>query len=234
MITLFHLEQGRLVQTKVEGALEAFPAELVWVDLLNPSSDEERMMERVFGIEVPTRDEMQEIETSSRLYVEDEALFMTMAVLNKPTTDEPETASVTFILHKNRLMTVRYIEPLSFGLFMQRIKRQPFLVPSGDQVLLGLLEQIAGSLADILEGSTADLEGLSRTIFSTSRSTSVAKTMGRWPSLAAASLISATTACALSAVSMNGRRTWRGLIENCARMELPKVSAVMPVPSDTK
>ena len=33
---------------------------------------------------------------------------------------------------------------------------------------------------------------------------------------------------------MKGRRTWRGLTANCARIELPKVSAVMPVPSETK
>src|SRR5690606_25140289 len=33
---------------------------------------------------------------------------------------------------------------------------------------------------------------------------------------------------------MKGRRTCRGLTANCARMELPRVSAVMPVPSDTK
>ena len=33
---------------------------------------------------------------------------------------------------------------------------------------------------------------------------------------------------------MNGRRTWRGLIANCDRIELPKVSAVMPVPSEMK
>ena len=33
---------------------------------------------------------------------------------------------------------------------------------------------------------------------------------------------------------MKGRRTWRGFMSNWARMALPKVSAVMPVPSETK
>jgi hypothetical protein len=68
----------------------------------------------------------------------------------------------------------------------------------------------------------------------TSSLTSVMKTIGRLPSRSAVSLISLTTAQAFSPLSMNGRRTWRGLAENCARMELPKVSAVMPVPSETK
>ena len=60
------------------------------------------------------------------------------------------------------------------------------------------------------------------------------KTIGLLPSCSAVWLISRTTWCALSGVSMNGRRTWRGLTANCARIELPKVSAVMPVPSETK
>jgi hypothetical protein len=47
-------------------------------------------------------------------------------------------------------------------------------------------------------------------------------------------LISSTTLRAFSAVSMNGRRTRLGRAENCARIELPKVSAVIPVPSETK
>ncbi len=47
-------------------------------------------------------------------------------------------------------------------------------------------------------------------------------------------LISPTTVSAFSIESMNGRRTWRGRVGNCARIELPNVSAVMPVPSETK
>ncbi len=64
--------------------------------------------------------------------------------------------------------------------------------------------------------------------------TRVMKTIGFLPSCSAVWLISRTTWCALSGVSMNGRRRWRGLIPNCDRIELPKVSAVMPVPSETK
>jgi len=68
----------------------------------------------------------------------------------------------------------------------------------------------------------------------TSSLISVMKTMGRLPSRSAVTLISSSTAPALSGVSMKGRRTWRGLAGNWFRMELPKVSAVMPVPSETK
>ena len=72
--------------------------------------------------------------------------------------------------------------------------------------------------------TTARISGLTR----------VTKTIGFRFSSSAVWLISRTTWCALSVESMNGRRTWRGLIANCDRIELPKVSAVMPVPSEMK
>ena len=165
MITFFHLDHTRLAQTSVEGDVDVLPPDTLWVDLYCPTREEEKVVEKLLSIEVPTRDEMQEIETSSRLYLEDGALVMTMAVLNKPTSDEPEAASVTFILVGNRLLTVRYVDPVPFNQFIQRIKRQPSLVPSGEQALLGLLEQVSDNLADILESATSDLDGLSRTIF---------------------------------------------------------------------
>jgi len=168
MITLFHLEQGRISRSVASQPPEILPQGVVWIDLVCPDHEEERAVERLLDIEVPTRDEMQEIETSSRLYVEGDALVMTMSVLNKASSDEPEAASITFILVKNKLLTVRYVDPVPFGLFIQRINKQAFLASSGEQALLGLLEQVAATLADILETSTADLEGLSNTIFSSS------------------------------------------------------------------
>ncbi len=166
MITLYHLEHGRFIATKVDGERDALPENTVWVDLISPAREEEAMVQKWLDIEVPTRDEMQEIETSSRLYKEDNgALVMTMAVLDRPTSDEPEAPSVTFILMGKCLVTVRYVEPVPFHQFIARIKRQPSLALSGEQALLGLLEQVSDYLADILEGATFDLEGLSRNIF---------------------------------------------------------------------
>lgn len=166
MLTFYIKENGGITPIQGGENLVSLPEGTVWVDVVNPIGGEEHHLEHLLGIAIPTRDEMQEIETSSRLYVEDGALVMTMAVLNRPTSDEPEAASITFILVNNKLLTVRYVDPVPFGLFIQRIKKHPYLAVAGEVVLLGLLEQIAGGLADILEGATADLEGLSRKIFS--------------------------------------------------------------------
>lgn len=76
MLTTYTVVNGRLEVR--EGTRP--PEELrtaVWLDLLNPSREEERAVQDALGLEVPTREEQQEIESSSRLYKEDEALFLT-------------------------------------------------------------------------------------------------------------------------------------------------------------
>lgn len=165
MITFFHHNQGDFLQTVVEGTPKVLPDNTVWIDLFLPTKSDEQIVERLLSIEVPTREEMQEIEASSRLYVDEGALVMTMPILNKVSTSEPEAVAVTFILAGDRLVTVRNADPAPFGIFIQRSHRQPSLVATGEQALMGLLEQAADGLADILEGAAAELEGLSREIF---------------------------------------------------------------------
>ncbi|MBC06491.1 magnesium/cobalt transporter CorA [Thalassospira sp.] len=137
----------------------------VWVDLHAPTSEEIHEIEERFGIEMPTREEMQEIELSSRLYDEDGALFMTVSVLTKATTDAPQTTAVTFILVKKTLITVRYADPVPFKTFIRRVKRSPSLANSAEAVLFGLLEQIVDRLADLMEQTATDLENLSNQVF---------------------------------------------------------------------
>jgi len=165
MLTVFYLDQGLLCQDVVQGDAGGMPPSTVWIDLLSPTRDEERLVEGWTEIEVPTREEMQEIELSSRLYVEGRAMVMTMPIINKATTEAPESAAITFIIVDGRMITVRYVDPVPFSMFIRRISRNPAMIADGEKALMGLLEQIADRLADILEGATADLEALSRQVF---------------------------------------------------------------------
>ena len=88
----------------------ALPDNAVWIDLLNPTMEEDRAVERLAGIAVPTREDMQEIEISSRLYIENGARYMTATLMCQSDTDMPKTTPVTFILAGHRLVTVRYDE----------------------------------------------------------------------------------------------------------------------------
>src|SRR5690348_10450434 len=80
------------------------PHEALWIDLLDPTPEEEKLVEDTLGIDVPTREEMQEIEASSRFYEEAGALFMTITIVTKLDTDLPQNAQITFILTGRQLV----------------------------------------------------------------------------------------------------------------------------------
>jgi magnesium transporter len=139
----------------------------VWVDLLNPTRDEDAVVERALSLAVPTREEMAEIEASSRLYQEGGAHYMTAVVLHQP--DPPNEASiatpVTFILAGTRLITVRYAEPRAFQLFVSRAQRRDVACMTGAAVLVGLLESIIDREADRVERIQGEVDKLSQAIF---------------------------------------------------------------------
>ncbi|MER8971817.1 MULTISPECIES: magnesium/cobalt transporter CorA [unclassified Mesorhizobium] len=147
---------------------------VVWVDLFNPTKEEETTIETWLGIAVPTREEMEEIEISSRLYVEDGAYFMTAILPAQTEVNDPLMSPVTFVLAGSRLITVRYHEPKAFKTFPLRAEKVATGCTSGDTILIGLLEAIVDRLADILERAGRDVEAISRDIFE-ARSTKVSK-----------------------------------------------------------
>ena len=101
----------------------ALPDSAVWIDLENPTPSEDRAVEGLAGVAVPTREDMQEIEISSRLYVENGARYMTASLMCGSETDRPRTTPVTFILSGHRLVTVRYDAPKPFALVENKLAR---------------------------------------------------------------------------------------------------------------
>lgn len=139
----------------------------LWIDLLNPSVDEEHAVELALGGEIPTREEMQEIETSSRLYVDNGVLFMTAIVLVNADTTMPESTPVTFILMPTRLVTVRYADPSPFRTTATQFSGKPHALPLPAQLMTNLLDAIVDRMADLLERTGVDLDTLSRRVFGT-------------------------------------------------------------------
>ncbi|WP_328589074.1 CorA family divalent cation transporter, partial [Cereibacter sphaeroides] len=121
------------------------------MDLDRPTADEDKAVERLARIEVPTREDMQEIEISSRLYIENGARYMTATLMCRSDSDSPTTTAVTFILAGHRLITVRYDEPKPFSLVANKLARQCPAAISGEIVLMELLDAIIDRSADILE-----------------------------------------------------------------------------------
>jgi len=141
------------------------PDNAVWIDLVNPAPGEDKLIERRLGIAVPTREEMQEIEVSSRLYTEHHARFMTATLMCNSDTAVPKTTAVTFILAKHRLVTVRYDDPKPFTLVGNKLTRTCPKEVSGETVLLELLDAVIDREADLLERIGIDVDQVSHDIF---------------------------------------------------------------------
>lgn len=141
------------------------PADAVWVELVDPTREEELAIEASIGVELPTREDMAEIEVSSRLYHEREATFMIASVLCGSDTDNPILGPVTFVLAGERLITIRYVHPKSFTVFSAQALRQPELKASGAALFLGLLEAIIDRTADLMERVSGEVEVVGLDIF---------------------------------------------------------------------
>src|SRR5882757_3122077 len=151
---------------KVEPAdLAALPENAVWIDLVKPTAEEDRAVERLAGIAVPTREDMQEIEISSRLYVENGARYMTATLMCGTDTGTPRITPVTFILANHRLVTVRYDLPKPFMLVENKLARSCAPGIAGETVMLELLDAVIDRCADILERAGADVDQVSHDIF---------------------------------------------------------------------
>jgi len=164
MLSVYIPQGNTLARVNLEPGI-APPEAAVWVDLHTPTVQEDRLVENLLGVAVPTREEMQEIEVSSRLYMEHGARFMTATLMCHSDTATPKTTPVTFILAGHRLVTVRYDEPRPFALIEHKLARACPPKVSGETVLIDLLDAVVDRSADILERIGAEIDELSRSIF---------------------------------------------------------------------
>jgi magnesium transporter len=165
MLIAYALQNGGLARVELPAG-SAPPAEALWIDLFEPGAEEERAVEAGLGIDVPTREEMREIESSNRLYEEDGAVYLTCTIVTKLDTDLPQNAQVTFILKDGRLVTNRYTNPLPFRRYAAYAERHAATCNSGPAILAGLVEAIVNRIADVIERVGNDLDGVSAEVFS--------------------------------------------------------------------
>lgn len=143
------------------------PDNALWLDVIDVTKEEEAYIESVLGFEIPTRAEMQEIEASSRLYREGNTSFMTATLLIKTETESPESTAVTFILTKERLVTLRYAEPWSFRTFAQRAGKSG--ITNAAEAFVSLMDTTIERLADMLELVALELDHVSQQVFRKSK-----------------------------------------------------------------
>ena len=185
-----YVPTGTSLEQKVVEEGSEVPDNAVWIDLVNPAGGEDKLVERLVGVAIPTREEMQEIELSSRLYVENGARYMTATLMCQSDTPVPKTTPVTFILAGHRLITVRYDDPKPFAVARHKLTRSCPASVSGETVFMDLFDAVIDRCADILERVGVEIDQVSHNIFERERSrtpkfyTVILQTIGRKGELA--------------------------------------------------
>jgi len=158
MLNAFACRDGKLRESA--GPLR----DALWIDLINATDDETARVAQETGLAIPTEAAINEIESSSRLAVRDNAIYLSMPLVTRPET-EPRSIALGFVLTAERLITVRFAPSRLFDRFMQVLPETDGVSKSSAHVFVGLLEAIIDRQADALEQVRTELEAISQRIF---------------------------------------------------------------------
>ncbi len=138
-------------------------ADIAWLDLLNPTEEERLLAQRLTGLRMPTRPEIEEIESSSRVYTEQDNFYLSTPLVRR-IDNLSFSAPVGFVLSRDRLVTIRYTDYSVFEAVGERVAKSSAPQASSDIMLL-LLEAIIDRVADLLELCGHDLDNISKRVF---------------------------------------------------------------------
>jgi magnesium transporter len=164
MISIYYKQNNSIL--KLDNITDKkFEEEPVWIDLYNMTREEELYAESIVGINIPSLEEMKDIELSSRLYHRDGAVNMTASIVVNALSEQPELSAITFVIYKNTVITVRYSDPIAFHSFSQLFLKLPFTVQNAGALFVDLVDAVIEKLADSLESVGKEIDSMSRQIF---------------------------------------------------------------------
>ena len=165
MLVAYRLGE-RGLEEAAAGNIAEVPTDAAWVDLNQPSSDEDRIAERFLAVTIPSREETEEIEFSSRFYTEDGAVFMTASLLTGVDPGKPTLTPFTLIVTESRVATIRYDDLRAVRQFVGRASKPGSGCVTPPAVFLGLIDAIIDRTADVLERISKDVDGINQDVFS--------------------------------------------------------------------
>ena len=167
MIRCFFKNSNKLEVITDLGSFEANEdkkSKVVWLDMLLPTQEEIHFVESTFGIDFPTKQESEEIETSSRYWEEDKKIEINSYFLIS--NDEgAHNETVSFILQGNLLISIRYKELRAFEEFSKRFFYAPREFKNGYYIFSQLLDIRIDADADIIEKLSRDITRLRKHVF---------------------------------------------------------------------
>ncbi|MBL8522315.1 MAG: magnesium/cobalt transporter CorA [Betaproteobacteria bacterium] len=165
MLNVFVLNNRRLNQLHVETLDDLRNSEPIWIDLVSPTETERSWIKELFELELPSLEDMQDLESSARFYEgENGELHLRSDFLLEINEDDSRNVPVAFILKNNSLLSLHLEDLPVFRLVRMRARTRPGYIEDAREVLLDLYATDAEYSADALESVYAELEKISASV----------------------------------------------------------------------
>ena len=151
MISIFYRRDGKLQLSQSEKDLSGLNRrDVLWIDLLSPSSEEKHTVDDFLGEEIQSRAQAEEIESSSRFSETEEAIFANTNFL-MPGPEGYSMEAVSFIFVETCLTTLRDVPLRSFTELQRKVSVMPQLFPNGYSIFASIMDQRVDLDADMIE-----------------------------------------------------------------------------------
>ena len=146
-----------------EGRAAPHPS-AVWLDMCEPDDDEIKLVEAVTGVQLPTKEELGDIERSARLSFDEGVLRLTAPMIAQAATDHPTLTHIGLVMTEHLLISIRY-QPLKMFDALTAAYAGQGSPPSSPEAFVRLLEAFVGRQADLLQEARARLDAISHRVF---------------------------------------------------------------------
>ncbi|RXE85965.1 magnesium/cobalt transporter CorA [Pseudoalteromonas sp. A757] len=162
MLRFFSIENGVIseMEPSADTPIEIAIKNAHWIDTINPTEEERVALANTLNITLPGADDVEEIEASSRCFIDSEGLHV-HALFMSPNDGRFNTVTVACLLQKNCLLTIRDDELADFRLLRLRARKGQVACDNPKQLLVTLFDQKVENHADMLEDMHHQLEKLS-------------------------------------------------------------------------
>jgi magnesium transporter len=144
---------------------DSIPSDAVWIDVMNPTEAEKKLLHDSFGVNIQSRNALDKTEVSNPFYNEDSAYYMTVTTIYYSKEGYLDGTPLTFILKDNRIITLRYTEPLFFTNCEAALRRKPELCQGPEYILGEIIHSLVNTIADLLETTGNNLDQLLNSVF---------------------------------------------------------------------
>ena len=166
MITIYLKQHNKIIRN---ADIEIFDSlgfdDILWIDLLSPTIKEQKAVEEFMDIDLLSKQEAEEIESTSK-YSETENAIVSNSNFFLPQGESFSVEAVSFILSEGVLVTTRNAEFRTFAECSKKFQMNFKAYPTGYHIMISILEVRIDFDADLVESVSRQITALNKVVSS--------------------------------------------------------------------